>query len=265
MKSPFVDPTEESLTYENVDSFYNEELNYPDPFTSGSISRENSFRENLENEDFSANNNAVGPFYRKQVLSGQSSFLSAAVNIKATKLNQNQVQKSGVTLQAIVAVLNNFVAIPAIKQALIERNQANSGAPYLIDNSGDAVDSVFTEALHQFQMANYLNPKEHDGILGQSSLETLGFVKHQLRPRLNSSGFYGQKQLNNASIKSEVARQTGNEFTSENWYQFMLKPAWLGVKISDSIKHCYAVFSTLPPSILLRLMMICNFFPKILV
>ncbi|MDX2135764.1 MAG: hypothetical protein SFV52_13325 [Saprospiraceae bacterium] len=88
-------------------------------------------------------------------------------------------------------------------------------------------------ALHQFQIANYFDPKEHDGILGTSTLDTLGFKDHKLRPKLNSSNFYGQQQLN--GIKSKVAQATNNEFTAANWFQYIVRPAFLGHNIKDGI------------------------------
>ena len=132
------------------------------------------------------------------------------ISSKATKLNQLQVQKSSLSLAEINTALSN-------------------------PQSTQTVDLVFTEAVHQFQIANYLNPLDQDGVIGRSTLETLGFINHGLKQKLNSSGFYGQSQLNRTDVKSQVAVLTNNEFSSPIWYQYILKPSWLGVKITHGI------------------------------
>jgi hypothetical protein len=153
-------------------------------------------------------------FYEK--ISGQVTgpILSPDKNSKATRLNVVQVKKSGLALSDIISKISRFADVSATSQA---------------------VDASFTESLYQFQLANYLNPAEQDGIIGRSTLETLGFVNHGLKEKSETSGIYGQGQLNRGDIKSQVPILTANEFSSANWFQFILKPAWLGVKINSGI------------------------------
>jgi hypothetical protein len=160
-----------------------------------------------------------------------SGLLSPEKNYQATRLNQKQVPKSGLSLADITAALDRYIDLPAIRQALAGHNRSQPAKPYQFHPTD--IDAVFTEAVHQFQVATYLNPAEHDGILGASTLETLGFIRHQLKPAFNRNAWYGQQQLN--QIKKEVSAATNGEFTAANWFDFMAKPAWLGIKITDGI------------------------------
>ena len=163
----------------------------------------------------------------------ETSYLSPKMNARQTALNLSGIQRSGMSLPQIISALQQSVDMALIRQRLTEHNQNNNNDQYAIDSSLSRADAVLTEAIHQFQMAHYIAPGEHDGIIGQSTMETLGLFGHRLRPRLSSSGFYGQGILNN--IKSLVTAETNNEFTAENWYENMVKPAWLGIKIHDGV------------------------------
>ncbi len=56
-----------------------------------------------------------------------------------------------------------------------------------------------------------------------------------LSTNLDSADFYGQIQLNRADVSNQIPRLTNNEFSSSNWYQYISKPTWLGVKINDGV------------------------------
>ena len=165
-----------------------------------------------------------------------ATFLSPEKNATATKYNLSQVQKSGIALKDILNILENRYDLGIIEAALTDMNNNSSGSKFSINPThGTVVDAVFTEAIHQFQIDNYLNPADQDAVLGQSTLETMGFINHSLRPKLSGAGLYGQSQLNRSDVKSQIPLLTNNKFTSANWYQYIMKPSWLGVKISDGI------------------------------
>ena len=185
-----------------------------------------------QNENGSSKNKM--PAVIRRIYSGKSySIFDPASNSHATGINRTQVKKSGLSLAAIQSVLAKTIDFNAIQQLFISHNQLSPGNMYPLNQGSPDVDSVFTEAIHQFQIANYLDPNDQDGIIGQSTLETLGFVNHGLKSKLNSSGFYGQKILN--ENKTAISTVTNNEFNAANWFQFILKPSWLGVKINDGI------------------------------
>jgi hypothetical protein len=152
-----------------------------------------------------------------------------------TKLNVNQVKNSGISLTELTTALQKYCNYDAIRKTFTAYNQQQSGEPYTIISSGLEVDDVFTEAVRQFQQANYLDPKEHDGILGQSTLDTFGFARNGLKRRPNTRNFYGQVQLNSADVAPLVISETNKEFSASNWFDFLMKPAWLGVKITDGV------------------------------
>ena len=165
-----------------------------------------------------------------------SSFLSPERNAKATTLNQTQTQRSGLPITDITTALGNRVDINAVRAALVDLNRTSTRGQFSVaSQNGPVVDAVFTEAVHQFQKANYIDPNEQDGILGVSTMDTMGFIRHGLRPRLNNGGFYGQTQLNRSDVGPQVSQLTNNEFTTANWFEYILRPSWLGVKISDGV------------------------------
>lgn len=164
----------------------------------------------------------------------KDTILSPSKSKKATELNKIQVQKSGIALKELMEALGKKVDLNKIKQILIDQNNQSGSLHYPIQNNHpNEVDSLFTEAIHQFQKANYINPKEHDGVLGRSTIETLGYINHNLKVHLNSSEFYGQQELD--KIKQEIEQASKGEFTAKNWFRYIVKPAWLGIKISDGI------------------------------
>ena len=174
------------------------------------------------------------PILIRRLHSGKAySIFDPSSNSYATKQNQIQLKKSGLSFAAIQSALAKTIDLNAIQQLLASHNQLSPGNTYQFNPGSTDVDAVFTEAIHQFQIANYLDPNDQDGVIGRSTLETLGFTDHKLKGKLNSSGFYGQGILNDN--KKAVAAETSNEFTAANWYQFILKPSWLGVKITDGI------------------------------
>lgn len=165
-----------------------------------------------------------------------SVFLSVQKNNKSLASNKGILQKSGLPFQEIMAAIDKCIDTASIRQAMLTYNQKSSADKYVVvDPAGTTPDAVFIEAIHQFQLANYIDPAEHDGVAGTSTLDTLGFVKHGLRQTLNSSGFYGQSQLNRSDVKPSIPSATNHEFSSSNWYNFILKPSWLGVKISNGV------------------------------
>jgi hypothetical protein len=212
---------------------------------SGSVGYSES--ETIENESMDeeiygsySNNEVDGSIVPQNLpvssLAQTSTFLSNEKNDRATNYNLSQVSKSQLPLADILSALIKSVNIPAILKNMLDYNLSNPAKPYTLNTSGtSAVDSVFTEAVHQFQMANYLNPADHDAVIGQSTLESMGFVDHGLKHKLSGGGLYGYGQLNRSDIKPQVPALTNNEFSASNWYSYILKPSWLGVKITDGV------------------------------
>jgi hypothetical protein len=200
-----------------------------------------------EAESVFEQNNAV-PFVKasEENYTGKPQFIRRLQNGKAfvvftpdtnkaiSEVNQKQVDKCGVSLADIQSALAKTVDLKTIQQLLDSHAQLSQADPYDINQSSAArVDAVFTEAVHQFQCDNYIDANEQDGIIGVSTLDTLGLFNNKLRRPLSSAGFYGQKELN--KIKKEISQATNGEFTADNWFQFIYNPAWLGVKITDGI------------------------------
>lgn len=169
-------------------------------------------------------------------LSGGKAYMvfDVATNVKATTANQKNATNSKIPLADIRTALAKWVDLNAVEKMLLEHNKLSPGNTYTLTGAS-TVDAAFTEAVHQFQVANYLDAAEQDGVLGPSTMDTLGFITHGLRSKISSSGLYGQSQLNRSDVKSQIPVLTNNEFTAANWFEFIMKPAWMGVKISQGV------------------------------
>lgn len=163
-----------------------------------------------------------------------SNILNVPDNHKKTAGNRAQVERSGIAVSDILQVVGSLVNLSALRRQMERHNLQNPNDVYQINASNPAtIDAVFTEAIHQFQRAHYFDPKEQDGILNASTLDTLGFKEHKLRPRLNSTDWHGQNKLDD--IKSRVSKSTNGEFTSGNWFRCIVRPAFLGHKIKQGV------------------------------
>jgi peptidoglycan hydrolase-like protein with peptidoglycan-binding domain len=175
------------------------------------------------------------PVFVRRLVSGKSYMIfDPASNKAATSLNQQQFTKSALKLADIETALARHVKLADIRQMLESHNKLSPGNPYTIAIPGSGtVDAVFTEAIHQFQVAHYVDVNQQDGIMGRSTLETMGFEDHNLRGTLDSSSFDGRKIIDAAG--SSISTETGGKFTRTNWFNYILQPAWLGVKISGGV------------------------------
>jgi hypothetical protein len=161
-----------------------------------------------------------------------SAYFAPGANASKTAANRVSIQKTGIAVTNIFNELRKTVDIAAINRYFSDHNASEAGNQYKISTAGEA-DAVLTEAIHQFQLSNYINPAEHDGLLGQSTLETLGFYDHGIKSQLNSNGFYGQTVLNANS--SKVNSESGGEFTAANWFRYIVRPSFAGIRIRDGV------------------------------
>ena len=175
-------------------------------------------------------------FSRQQAVASTSTFLSVAKSKQATEANKLNVSKSGLNLSDIISSLDKYIDYSAIRNSLFDNNKQNPSSIYNVDpSSTSTVDAAFTEAVHQFQIAAYIDPGWQDGVIGPSTLDTLGLTNHKLKQKLNSSDYYGQHQLNRSDVKGEVAKQTNGTYTASNWFDFIVRPAWLGIPITSGV------------------------------
>jgi hypothetical protein len=152
--------------------------------------------------------------------------LSAQESAKAITWNTStHPAVSGVTLDEIRGALHSYVDAAAVQAAIGRRNQQDPGsAP---DASSPATDAVLVECVHQFQRKCYCDNREHDGLAGQSTLDSLGLIKRA------GSGFHGgvrsnataQQRLNKCD--AQIQAVTG-EFSAANWYDGIIDPSVFG-------------------------------------
>ena len=221
-----IDPDADDTTpQQEIAMLANEEptKSYPEVW-----SNQESFQ-NLQDED-----PPVQSFSTTLIMPDVSSFFSPQKNSKATEFNRKQVTKSMIPAADIMIALRAQIDVDRVRAGLVDLNSKTTGAQYSIANQGSTdIDAEFTEAVHQFQIANYIDPKDQDGILGVSTMDTLGLLNHALRQKMSGAGLHGQSLLKDNA--TSVARLTNNEFTSATWFQYIFRPAWLGVRITDGV------------------------------
>jgi hypothetical protein len=129
--------------------------------------------------------------------------------------------KSGIRPEDIVTDLARYVDFAVVRAAI-----QNSGGAYTI-SAGD-IDAVCVEAAHQFQSKVYFQADEQTGGVGPSTLDSLGIVKHKLKPKIGN--VYGRGVIKNISDK--ISTQTNSEFNAKNWFDFIVAPGFLGHRIN---------------------------------
>jgi Hemopexin len=120
---------------------------------------------------------------------------------------------SGVDVDEIRAALTTYVDVAAVNAAL---------------GTGASADDVFVESVHQFQVKCYVDPHEHDGLAGESVLDSLGLIARSGSGMRNADrgSIDAQKRLNcrNSNLKAA----TGGEFSAANWFDRMADPSVFG-------------------------------------
>ncbi len=169
---------------------------------------------------------AVPPFDPAERAAVGEPLLSARESAKAITWNtRTHPAVSGVTLDEIRDALRSYVDAAAVQAAIGRRNQQEPGSA--LDASSPATDAVLAECVHQFQRKCYCDHREHDGLAGQSTLDSLGLIKRA------GSGFHGgvrsnaaaQQRLNKCDVQIQAV--TG-EFSAANWYDGITDPSVFG-------------------------------------
>jgi hypothetical protein len=133
---------------------------------------------------------------------------------------------SGVTFADISGALANYVDAPAVQAAIVRRNTLDPAHP--IDATDTHAAPVIMECLHQFQRKCYLDPRQHDGKAGESTLDSLGLIV-RTGPGMRGArrGHAGaQQRLNERDRKVKAA--TANEFSAANWFDLITNPSVFG-------------------------------------
>ena len=120
---------------------------------------------------------------------------------------------SGVDVDGIRAALARYVDVAAVTAAL---------------GTDASAEDVFVESVHQFQVKCYVDPHEHDGLAGESVLDSLGLITRSGSGMRNADrgSLDAQKRLN--SRDGSVKRVTGGEFCAANWFDRMADPSVFG-------------------------------------
>jgi phosphatidylserine/phosphatidylglycerophosphate/cardiolipin synthase-like enzyme len=120
---------------------------------------------------------------------------------------------SGVDVDGIRAALASYVDVAAVTAAL---------------GPDASAEDVFVESVHQFQVKCYVDPHEHDGLAGESVLDSLGLIARSGSGMRNADrgSVDAQKRLN--SRDGSVKAVTGGEFSAANWFDRMADPSVFG-------------------------------------
>ena len=161
-----------------------------------------------------------------------ASYLSVSENERKIKVNVSNLQKAGVSFSNLLSELNKYVDCNFIYNQMIVFNSQTTGTKYQINFPFSFIDATITEAIHQIQIYFYNDNNEHDGILGPSTIETLGFLKHGLRGSATALSEYKSvlKKFN-----QDISTSTNGEFNATNWFDHIIEPAFLGTKIERGV------------------------------
>jgi hypothetical protein len=165
---------------------------------------------------------AATPAFTATEQSKLVNLLSPSESANAIKWNRDRhPAKSGVKFDEIVTDLSRYIDFGAIRRAI-----EKSGGAYTI--SDGTIDALCVEAVHQFQAKIYFQADEQTGGAGPSTLDSLGIVKHKLKPKIGN--VFGRAVVKNISDK--IGALTNNEFNTKNWFDLIVGPSFLGHRIN---------------------------------
>ncbi len=166
---------------------------------------------------------AVPPFCALTRLAMPVPLLSARSSADAVTWNlRHHPRTSGIDPDHIRTDLARYVNLAIVTASIQRFNQDNPKAPIAL--GATPIDAVFVEAVHQFQAKCFFEPSQIDGLAGESTLDSLGLVKRR--------GLRSVARRNSAALerlrRADVPGLTGNEFTANAWFDFMVNPTFLG-------------------------------------
>jgi Subtilase family len=123
---------------------------------------------------------------------------------------------SGVTLDEIRGALAAYVD-PAAVQAALGESDVTTGA-------------VLVECVHQFQVKCYLDPREHDGQAGESTLDSLGLIARIGSGLRHADRGNAKAQERLRTRDEELKTATNGEFSAANWFFRMADPSVFGLR-----------------------------------
>jgi hypothetical protein len=167
--------------------------------------------------------------------------LTAAQSKAAIRWNaEHHPGQSGVDPDSMLATLQSYVDVSALRSALESYNTKNPAAP--IDLGTKPVDAILVEAIHQFQMKCYRDSKQHDGMARTTVLDSLGFWprKGMLAAAQTNDWARGQVRSKAKDIDAAVSPVTDltRDLSSSNWWESFVNPCFLGWDFNRPI-HVY--------------------------
>ena len=172
---------------------------------------------------------AVPPFNFFKRLSMPAKLLTPAQNADAIRWNKSKHPRvSGLDPNHIRTDLTRYVNFTYIKAQILNYNRSHSSAPIAMGSA--PIDAVFVEAVHQFQAKCFFETSQIDGKAGESTLDSLGLVKRKGLNDVDKTNENALKYLK----KLDVARETGGEFNSTNWFKSIVNPSFLGWRFERS-------------------------------
>ncbi|MEV7346291.1 hypothetical protein [Streptomyces sp. NPDC093544] len=136
---------------------------------------------------------------------------------------------SGVDPEQIRRQLSQYVNLTVVAVAIHFYNKDHPTDP--VELGTPPVDAVFVEAVHQFQAKCYLEPDQVDGLAGESTLDSLGFITRRGLRKVNRVNSRALARLKAAAQQAEEAARliretTGGDYTG--WFDHIVNPTFLG-------------------------------------
>ena len=184
---------------------------------------------------------AVAPF-APQKRSGLGALLKPADSQAAIRWNSaRHPHQSGVAPAHLAAALQSYVDFSAIRQAIAAYNAQRPQAP--ISAGTQPVDAVFVEAIHQFQLKCYRNPKQHDGLAGSSVLDSLGFWPRRGLLATAATNQWARQRVTDREEKvslaiSQMPSDLARGLRADSWWKSFVNPSFLGWEFNHPI-HVY--------------------------
>lgn len=175
---------------------------------------------------------AVAPFTSPQQRALRRPILSAAENATNVKWNRDRhPSESKLSPEAIRRALASYVDFAEVEKAITEASIVKN------ETSQSAIDAVFVEAVHQFQMKCFIDEKAHDGKVGPEVLDSLGFVNP---PRTGMKSVLKTHTEAQQCLAALEEQKKISEETAKNWFDHIVNPTFLGQTFDRGIHEVLA-------------------------
>ncbi len=144
----------------------------------------------------------------------------------AIEQNKIALKKININPEDILIDLSRYINLNEVKNTIENYNINHPNSKINIDS-----DSIFAEAVNQFQKKIFIQSPFKKGIIGIHTLHSLGITSF---PFIYNENPNAKNELKKLNIKIEI---NGKECNYSNWFSFTYNPSFLGITFNKTVHY----------------------------